>query len=226
MYLSLFVLESLKPLDYYQLHKELWRFFPNYKTTPNEKSPFFYRVENLHDNRYKKILVQSIIEPKPCIEGQEATFLEENLYLAQTKNFEKSLADLQSGQKLQFFVRAYPSKRLKKEGKSTNRGNVRVPLRKDLKNKLTKDQVMLEWLKKVMEKENCLSVKYCQIIDSFPLRFRKNKNGQHYYGTIYNASFKGYLIVNKPKQFIENIMLRGIGPGKAFGCGMLSIAKV
>ena len=223
MFLSLCILKSLKPLDYYKLHKDLWRLFPKFTTLSHKdkKSPFFYRVENPHEKNYKRILMQSTVEPVI----QDKAFPKEKLNLMQTKPLGKSLENLQAGQELQFFVRAYPSKRLKKEGKSSNRGKVRVPLRKDLLNKKTKDQVMLEWLKNIMEKENYVSVKNCQIVESFPLRFKKKQNGKYHYGAIYTVSFKGYLKLNKPKDFIEHIILHGIGPGKAFGCGMLSIAK-
>ncbi len=221
MFLSLCILKSLKPLDYYQLHKDLWKFFPNVDSSSYQRSPFFYRVENPHEKGSKKILVQSIMEPV-C---NNSEMQKRNLYLKQTKNFSRPLEDLKINQELKFFIRAYPSKKLKKEGKSANRGDVRVSLRGDLRNNLTKDQVMLQWLKKMMEKENYVFIKDCEIVESFPLRFKKKQKSQYHFGTIYTVSFRGYLKLYEPKAFVENIILRGIGPGKAFGCGMLSIAK-
>ena len=219
MFLSRCVITSSKPPDYYKIHQGLWKFFPNYEyLSACKKSPFLYRIENPHKKGYKKILMQSIVEPIPS-----ANFSGEKLIIEQVKEFEKPLNNLSSGQYLKFLVRAYPSKRLKKEGKSTNSGNVRVPLRRDSENDLTKDQVMLQWLKRLMERDDSVSLnmEHCNIRDSFPLRFRK---GNHY-GTIYTVSFEGSLLLKKPKDFIENIIKQGIGSGKAFGCGMVSISK-
>ena len=218
MFLSLCILKNSKPIDYYQLHKELWKYFPNFDSSSYPISPFFYRIENPYEKGNKKILMQSVIEP---VQNENLKLLE----LKQTKNLSHSFKDLKPHQELKFFIRAYPSKRLKKEGKKTNREKVRVPLRKDIQNNLTKDQVTLQWLKKIIERENHISVKNCQIVESFPLRFRKKQNGKYHFGTIYTVSFKGYLKLNRPKEFVENIVYYGIGPGKAFGCGMLSIAK-
>ena len=214
-------MKNPKPLDYYQLHKDLWRFFPNFDVSSHQKPPFFYRVENPHERGDKRILLQSIIEPSQNV----LEIQKRKLYLKQTKDIKPSLKDLKTHQELRFFIKAYPSKKLKKEGKNTNRGKVRVPLRRDNENNLTKDQVMLLWLKKMMEKENYISVRNCQIVENFPLRFKKKQNGKYYFGTIYTVSFKGHLHLNRPKEFVENIMCCGIGPGKAFGCGLLSIAK-
>lgn len=223
MFLSYCILHSRKPIDYYQLHKDLWQFFPNFNSSSQRKSPFFYRIENPHNKGDKKILIQSVLEPVE--QNIDSSTRHYNLSLQKIKFIGTLCDNLKNGQDLQFLVRAYPSKRLKKEGKITNRGNVRVPLRKDLEAKLTKDQVMLKWLKKIIEKGNYVSVKDCQIIENFPLRFKKKQDNKYHYGTIYTVTFKGYLRVNDPKQFFHNIILSGIGPGKAFGCGMLSIAK-
>lgn len=222
MFLSLCLLKSLRPLDYYQLHKDLWRFFPNFDSSQRQRSPFFYRVENPYEKGPKKILLQSVI--KPVCENLDSQRFK--IDLKQTKDFISPLNDLKVNQELRFFIRAYPSKKLKKSGKSNNRGKVRVPLRKDIEKNLTKDEVMVNWLKKMIEKGNFVSVTDCQIVENFPLRFRKKqKHGPYHFGTIYTVTFKGCLKLLQPKAFVENILIPGIGPGKAFGCGMLSIAK-
>ena len=225
MFLSRCILNSRKPVDYYQLHKDLWNFFSDYnKSSPYLSAPFFYRIENPHEKGEKIILMQSIIEPARCNTSSAEMYCRGKLQLQKTKAIGDFLNDLQPGQELRFLVRAYPSKRLKKEGKTSNRGNVRVPLRKDVKNNLSKEEVTRQWLKKIMEKENSLSIQHCQIIDSFPLRFRKKQDREYHYGTIYNVTYKGYLKIKEVTGF-QKLMACGIGPAKAFGCGMLSIAK-
>ena len=232
MFLSRFILESQKPVNYYQLHKDLWRFFENAKISSNSesqdkiKSPFFYRMENPYGKATKKlILCQSVIQPELPLASVYRKMCHKTLRLFQTKNIRESLNCLKKNQELQFFLRAYPSKRLKKGGKQTNRGNVRVPLRKDIEKSLTKEQVMIQWLKKIIERDKTAFIKDCQIIESFPIRFVKNQAGNFHFGTIYTVAYKGMLTINKPEDFVKKVMINGAGPAKAFGCGMISVAK-
>ena len=166
--------------------------------------------------------MQSSLKPiKTNSANDSKMFYSSHLLLQNTKSMGYLWNSLKGGQELKFIVRAYPSKRLKKTGKISNHGNVRVPL--------IKEPLILEWLKAKMEKEKAISVKNCNIISKCFLRFRKKKintldHGYHF-GTIYTVTYTGYLKIHQPQEFIENIMLKGVGPAKAFGCGLLSIAK-
>jgi len=55
------------------------------------------------------------------------------------------------------------------------------------------------------------------------LYFRKIKEKRS--GKIQPVLFEGILIVSEPELFFAQLQ-KGIGPAKAFGCGLLSIAKV
>ena len=223
MFLSRIISNSQRPVDYYQLHKDLWRFFPDYKKSNLcSPAPFFFRIENLHSKGRKIILMQSSVKPIKINNSNDSKiFYGSHLLLQNTKSMDHLWDSLKVGQELKFIVRAYPSKRLKKDGKTSNHGNVRVPL--------IKEPLILEWLKARLEKEKYISVENCKTISRFHLRFRKKKNNnskhEYHFGSIYTVTYTGYLKVQQPKEFIKNIMLKGVGPAKAFGCGLLSIAK-
>jgi CRISPR system Cascade subunit CasE len=38
--------------------------------------------------------------------------------------------------------------------------------------------------------------------------------------------FQGILQVTDPDAFLQNKVIRGIGPAKAFGCGLLSLTRI
>jgi len=56
-----------------------------------------------------------------------------------------------------------------------------------------------------------------------PLHFRKAKEKR--VGKIQPVNFEGILSVKSPSAFVDLITI-GIGPAKAFGCGLLSLARV
>jgi len=60
-----------------------------------------------------------------------------------------------------------------------------------------------------------------------PLYFYKNnkQTSKSYGGKIVPIAFEGVLTVQEPDEFIEQVK-QGIGPAKAFGCGLLSLARI
>jgi len=54
-------------------------------------------------------------------------------------------------------------------------------------------------------------------------KFRKNRENRA--GKIQPVRFQGVLKVEEPEAVME-LVQNGIGPAKAFGCGLLSLAKV
>jgi CRISPR system Cascade subunit CasE len=43
---------------------------------------------------------------------------------------------------------------------------------------------------------------------------------------ISTLDFQGLLEVTEPELFIQKVLYKGIGPAKAFGCGLLSLASI
>ena len=61
MYLSKCVINTARPVNPYQLHRELWKLFPD---RPNDKRDFLFRVENLGRKEPQRILLQSKERPE------------------------------------------------------------------------------------------------------------------------------------------------------------------
>ena len=60
------------------------------------------------------------------------------------------------------------------------------------------------------------------IANCLPLYFKKSNANMA--GKIQPVSFQGILQVTKPTS-LKKMIVNGIGPAKAFGCGLLSLAR-
>jgi CRISPR system Cascade subunit CasE len=105
---------------------------------------------------------------------------------------------------LRFVLCANPVKRLSKE-------RCRVPL-------IDEDQ-LLEWLKQKLT--NAAVLKNAEIVEKRNLYFRKDKKA----GKIVTVTFGGQIIVKDPAR-ICTILEKGIGPAKAFGCGLMLVKRI
>lgn len=104
---------------------------------------------------------------------------------------------------LRFLICANPTKRLVKE-------RCRVPL-------IDEDQLIM-WLQKKLTDTAVLE--NAEIMEKRNLYFRKGGKA----GKIVAITFSGQITVSDPVR-MRNILENGIGPAKAFGCGLLSLAK-
>ena len=110
---------------------------------------------------------------------------------------------LKEKNRLQFMLCANPTKRLAK-------ARCRVPL-------IDEDQ-LIGWLQKKLE--NAASLEHADIMGKRNLYFRKNGKA----GKIVTMTFRGLIKVNDSKH-MRSILENGIGSAKAFGCGLLSLAR-
>jgi len=203
MYLSQCVLNTVRPVNPYQLHKKIWKLFPDYE---DEERSFLFRVENLGQAGAQKILLQSKYKPQ-AIQG--------DLLLLQSK--EINLTGLKQLSKLRFMLRANPTKKIKDiNGKQTNQGKVRVPL--------IDEQEIRDWLKRQLQDCAVIDNNECTILRQDLLSFRKTKDKQQHFGKIQTITYTGTMTVLDYKMLIDKIY-SGFGPAKAFGCGLLSVAK-
>jgi CRISPR system Cascade subunit CasE len=108
-----------------------------------------------------------------------------------------------------------PPKKIRDErGRLNQKGNVkkcRVPLIQEREQK--------DWLERKLN--TFCTIEALAANRELPLYFRKGKESRT--GKIQSILFDGILRVNDPDSFLVTIT-RGIGPAKAFGCGLLSIA--
>jgi CRISPR system Cascade subunit CasE len=110
---------------------------------------------------------------------------------------------LKENDRLHFVLCANPTKRLVKE-------RCRVPL-------IDEDQ-LIEWLQKKLK--NGANIEHAEIMEKRNLYFRKNGKA----GKIVTTTFGGQINVSDPER-MRTIMENGIGPAKAFGCGLMLVRK-
>ena len=203
MYFSQCVLNSVKSVNPYILHKKIWKLFPD---KADEKRSFLFRVENLGQRGVQKILLQSTHQPQSA-DG-------DLLLLNEPKDVK--FDSITNGASYRFLLRANPTKKIKDEkGKTTNQGKVRVPI--------IDEQEIIAWLYRKFE--GIAKIEAVTLAQQDLLYFRKDKGNQKHVGKIQTVTFSGILNVIETELLITKIK-EGIGPAKAFGCGLLTLAKI
>lgn len=246
VYLSRLILDSrsrqvwcelAKP---YEMHRTLMRAFPELSDDQNDARSRFdvlFRAEmSPHDNSCV-VYVQSTTEP-------DWSYLDNlNGYLAQSshhdnpacKNITSAFRGLKGGQLLSFCLRANPVKRIAKP----------EPGHEDLKGKrigLLKEEDQIDWLtRKGQQREPGQTGGFeihtrtllgeDQSAPSLTVHpegrqfGHKKIEGNSHKMTHLGVRYDGILKITDPDAFRQTL-IRGIGPGKAFGFGLLSIAPV
>lgn len=201
MYLSKCMLNSSKPINPYLYHGEIWKLFPD---RPKDKRDFLFRVENLGKREPQKILLQSKEMP---ISNEENLITLIDTFEAENEKLKKNI---HKGKLLKFLIRANPTKRIKDETKTKNQGRVRVPL--------IDESEMKSWLGRQFE--GAAKLREVMINGRNILYFRKGNHA----GKTVTVTYSGLLEVNDTGELLKKIEA-GIGPAKAFGCGLLSLAR-
>lgn len=201
MYLSKIIVSGAACRNPYEIHRVLWKLFPD---DAEANRDFLFRVEQ-SDRMSAAILMQSIREPE--IASSAARILACREYPL----------SLQAGQRLRFMLVANPVKMINDEGGRKNAAGepkkCRVPL--------IKEDDQRAWIERKLQ--DTASLESLVIDPVFPLRFRKGKEDRA--GKIQPVGFQGVLSVKEPDAFV-GLIQSGIGPAKAFGCGLLSLARV
>ncbi|MDP3480684.1 MAG: type I-E CRISPR-associated protein Cas6/Cse3/CasE [Desulfoprunum sp.] len=199
MFLSKIMISGAACRNPYEIHRSLWKLFPEDADADRD---FLFRA-GLSDRNRAEILMQSIREP--VISSNAAQILA-------CKEFPLSL---KAGQSLRFMLIANPIKMINDESGRKNTEGVlkkcRVPL--------VREDDQRSWIERKLL--NAATLESIVIDPIFPLRFRKGKDGA---GKIKAISFQGILKIEEPESMME-LVRKGIGPAKAFGCGLLSLAR-
>ncbi len=200
MYLSKILITGSACRNPYEIHRALWKLFP---ADAEAARDFLFRVER-SDRNHAEVLMQSDRQPETSTDGAR---------ILASKEYPLSF---QAGQCFRFLLVANPVKTINDEmGRKDAEGETkkcRVPL--------IREDDQRAWITRKYEIVASLD---SLIIDPvLPLRFRKSKEDRA--GKIQPVKFQGILTVEKPEAMIE-LVQNGIGPGKAFGCGLLSLAK-
>lgn len=200
MYLSKIMVSGAVCRNPYEIHRVLWRFFSE---DADANRDFLFRVEEV-DRNNAAILMQSRREPE--LSSAAARIVACREY---------PLA-LQAGQRLRFLLVANPIKMITDEGGRKNTAGepkkCRVPL--------VREEDQRAWIERKLL--DAASLESLSIDPVFPLWFRKSKEGRA--GKIQQVRFQGVLSVKEPDGLIDLVQI-GIGPAKAFGCGLLSLAR-
>ena len=206
--------------DCHAMHRRLLLAFPNLGGLPDARDHFgvLYRVES--GDGAAAVLIQSNLEPdwSRIPDG----------YLRDShpavKRIDPLYAAIAEGQRLLFRLRANPTRRIRDRDTTQEerwRGK-RVEIRRE------EDQ--LAWLRRKGEQSGFapLAIRAQQSIADV----RATGIGDHVIGrhnssrlTFASVTFEGRLRVTNPEAF-RQALLQGIGSGKAFGFGLLSIAPV
>jgi len=180
----------------------LWRLFPEGK---DARRDFLFRV-GYSDRNHAEVLMQS--EKKPNDRTSN------NAKVMAWKDFSWVL---HTGQRLRFLLIANPIKTIHDEaGRKNKTGETkkcRVPI--------IREEDQRAWI--VRKFQDAATAGTLIINPMSPMRFRKNREDRA--GKIQPVSFQGILNVKTPESMTDLVQI-GIGPAKAFGCGMLSLARV
>jgi len=203
--------------DCHNLHRTLMSAFPdlgNGGGKARARLGLLYRLEE--DVSGARVLVQSEREP-------DWSNLDPEYFLRppECKRVAELYASLEAGQLLRFRLRANPTRKIKtKSGPDGRRNNgKRVELRTEGE--------WLAWLQRkgVQHGFRLQAVSAVgQVADVRTIRFGKltgRKDGGPL--TFFAVEFEGRLVIESPGLF-KAALRNGIGPGKAYGLGLLSIA--
>ncbi|WP_020161334.1 type I-E CRISPR-associated protein Cas6/Cse3/CasE [Methylobacter marinus] len=206
MHLSKVFIDFRKPKNIYQIHQDLWTLFPGQE---DKARSFLFRVEQQQAGAGASILMQSEIAPSA---GNE------QIKLLGTREYPLTVL---KGQRLRFLLIANPVKTIKDQRERKNKKGViksnRVPL--------IKEEDQQNWLERKLQSSaqiDSLMIRPCH-----PMYFYKKdqENPKGYGGKIVPVTFEGILIVQEPDTLTQQVK-QGIGPAKAFGCGLLSVARI
>lgn len=192
--------------DPYQHHRRIWRLFPGQppesrQTEGDPRQGFLFRVEERRPGRPARVLVQSERAPVPA----------EGVTLIASRELDPRPS---SGQRLAFLLTANPVRTIKddevEQKPEKKRSSCRVPL--------TREDDQRAWLARKLE--SAAVIEAVTLLPHQPLYFRRGNRA----GKVVPLSFEGVLRVEDPARLVA-LLKRGVGPAKAFGCGLLLVRR-
>lgn len=209
-------LACLAGADGYREHQQLWRLFDE---DPDAKRDFLFRREQVQG--WPRFFMVSGRKPEKT----------DGIWNIESKDYAPKL---HSGQQLAFSIRVNPViTRTGDDGKK-HRHDVVMNLKKqtgyqqipgDKRPPLIQlvEQAGIEWLDKRAEKYGFSFNPKAVSVDAYIQNrtFKKRNNNPIRYSTL---DFSGLLTVTEPDVF-ETTLYQGIGPAKAFGCGLLLVRR-
>ncbi len=214
-------------LEAYEMHRTLMRAFP--EGTDGSLGRILWRLDMDRPTKHRVVYVQSEVEPDWSriatkhsdyfLEPAE-TVVDEN---PACKRIPEEKLLFPAGHVLAFRLRANPTKKIgstakhqRLDGVSKNNGK-RIGL--------LKEEEQLNWLRSKAASGGFLVRSASAVCEDDFSHLSKGRQGQDRKLSLLSVRFDGVLQVTKPDQFLHTIR-SGIGPGKAFGFGLLSVKPV
>ncbi len=198
--------------DPYEMHRTIMRAFP--AQLPADERVLF-RLEVHPRTGIPSLLVQSVYAPDwGFLAAPEKNYLLAQSYLptgiAENPSVKRVQLRLRLGQTLIFRLRANPTVKKKREGKKQGR---RVGI--------YHEDEQLAWLQR---KLNAAGAQVTEARVAQQNRQKGKRLSRHKHELAFlTVQFEGILVVQDPAT-LQQAVREGIGPAKAFGCGLLSLA--
>ena len=187
----------------YEMHRTLMRGFAN--DVKRENANLLHRLEISPYSGALTLLVQSTVEPN----WQPLTQAGQGQYLLSPPVWKAVDLQLANNRLLQFRLTANPTvKKVRRDENGKRINSNRVPL--------LREEKQLAWLQRKGQLYgfHLLHTQISQI--------RKQDNRKRNL-TLFTVQFNGQLQITNAETFLQALKT-GIGPAKAFGCGLLSLA--
>jgi CRISPR system Cascade subunit CasE len=190
----------------YEHHRRLWRLFPDRPPESRQhqeqaRNGFLFRIEDNRPGRPARVLVQSHERPRPT----------EGITLIASRELDPQPS---AGQRLAFLLTANPIKTIRDgqldEKPEKRRDTCRVPLITEA------DQT--DWLRRKLD--GAAAIQTVTLLPHQPVFFQRGNRG----GKLVMVTFEGILTVADPAH-LRRLLENGIGPAKAFGCGLLLVRR-
>jgi len=197
----------------YRTHQQLWKLFPNGKSG---KRTFLYRKELATSKSF--FIIVSVDEPVE----------DGSIWQVDTKQYEPKLT---VGQQLAFSLRANPIKTKRDENGKQKRHDVVMELKRKTENlpmQKLEQSAGGEWIKSRSNrngfelKENSLIVSGYRQHHLFKKKKPDEKKDDIRFSTL---DFTGILKITDVEIF-TNMLYKGIGSAKGFGCGLMMVKRV
>jgi CRISPR system Cascade subunit CasE len=185
----------------YQMHRTLMQGF----NCNREEANVLYRLDIHPYSDLMTLLVQSTIEPT----WQPLTQVGQGQYLQSPPTYKVIELGLQNGRILTFRLRANPTiKKVRRDENGNRRNSNRVPL--------VQENKQLQWLEEKAKQSGF------GLLDVH-INPEGKQTDYHKKLTIYTILVNGRLQITDSEKF-NTALRQGVGPAKAFGCGLLSLA--
>lgn len=236
MYLSRLILDARKRTarkwlaDLHALHRFIMSGFPTVESpAARAELGVLYRVERMVEAPNIPVLVQSKIEPRWELETDAVR------EISKAKSLQGLLNRIEQGGRYRFRLRANPSRRVHQRstqglGPQDHRKRPERPESVGKRVEITREEDQVAWLRRRGDASGFAIAttrllpadeEVLELLPSDRTKLSgKRRDRQVSLGTVL---FEGTLEVTDAARFRE-VLVTGVGPGKAFGCGLLSIS--